>query len=45
MLKSKFGKPKTRVVPDWNPGGEGQMPERTPRVEEYEAYVIEGLED
>lgn len=42
FLRTKYDK--VRVyddVPDWDPGGPNDRPERTPRTEEYQAYIIE----
>lgn len=41
MLKSKFDRISEREVPDWEPGGEGQAPRKTNRVEEGPGYILE----
>ncbi len=41
QLKRKFDEPRYKEVPDWEPGGENQRSERTPRIEEQQEYIIE----
>ena len=41
MLKRKFENPVEHMVPDWNPGGDNDAPQRTPRVDSDQEYILE----
>ena len=40
-LYQKFSKPQEFDVPDWEPGGEGDVSRRTNRTEGYQEYILE----
>lgn len=41
LLRRKFENPVEHMVPDWEPGGENDRPQRTPRVDQDQEYIIE----
>lgn len=41
FLKQKFDNPVEHVVPDWEPGGDNDRAQRTPRIDQDQEYTIE----